>query len=153
MVGDLTFVRPSGWEWVTSESKTRKAEMKVWDATKSKNADVTFYWFEKKEAAGKPEECIKRWKAQFTERERLAPKVETLNINKCPVTYVMVEGTFKTYQEQDKKIVHLPDYVLLGTVIETKKGNIMIRMTGPKTLAAEATDGLKLMVQNALMGE
>lgn len=147
MIADLTFTRPSSWEWIVPESNTRKAELKIWTEKKNQWSDVVFYLYKPGDDFGKPDSCVKRWVAQFQEKADIKPKVEKITIGTHQVTFAQMEGTYKV----GKPVTLLQGHTLYGAIIETAQGNIMIRMTGPKHLAENSIAELKRMIEGALL--
>jgi hypothetical protein len=44
----------------------------------------------------------------------------------------------------------MPNYALVGAIIEAGEGDVFVKMTGPKALAKSATADFKKMVESAL---
>lgn len=147
VVSELTFTRPDSWEWLLPESQSRKAHLKIWSEKKNQWADVMFYVYEPGDDYGKPESCLKRWKAQFQERDQIKPKIETVASSKATITFAFMEGTYKI----GKPVTLLDDYALFGAIIQTSQGNVMIRMTGPSFLVHKALTDFKQMVGAAVV--
>ena len=92
-VSELTFTRPTGWEWVEVTSPMRKAQLKVVDAKAS--AEVIFFHFGPGGAGG-TKANVDRWLGQFQEpRDKINAKTEDVTVGKHKVTYVQAEGTYK----------------------------------------------------------
>ena len=150
MVEDITFVRPPSWEWVVPDSEVRKAHLKVFNQNKAQTADMIFYWFPTGDKQGDPEGSIKRWEAQFRERATIVATIERATIGKYKVMYCQMEGTYKGF---GKESLSLPNYALVGTIIEMPRGNIMIRFTGPRELISASITTFKKMIEDALKEE
>lgn len=145
MIEGFTFIRPPDWQWIETDVTTRRAQLKISDPS-GPTADVMFYFYKKGDDFGWPENCIRRWQAQFQERADIKPKIEkaTFGVNK--VTYAHMQGTYKI----GKPIVLLPNNALYGAIVETEQGNFMIRMTGPKDLIEKSMSQFRVMVESAL---
>src|SRR4051812_35836742 len=63
-VGEFTFARPNGWEWVETASTMRKAQLKVTDAKKKEPAEVVFFYFGAGGGGG-TKANVDRWLGQF----------------------------------------------------------------------------------------
>lgn len=147
-VGDYTFTRPAKWEWVETTSPMRKAQLKVPDAKSEKSAEVVFFQFSG--GAGSTQANVDRWLGQFEEpREKINAHVETKPVGKVNVTYVQAEGTYKSGMPGGPH-TPMPDYALVGAIIETESSNIFVRMTGPKDLVKASAADLKKMIEDAL---
>jgi hypothetical protein len=150
MIENLTFVRPTAWEWIVPDSEVRKAHLRIYNQDKSQNAEAIFYWFPTEDKQGDPDGCVRRWQAQFKDKEKVRATVERSTFGQYKVTYAQMEGVYKGF---GKEPATLPDHALLGTVVQNSKGSIMIRMTGPKDLVHGATKRFKKMIEDALKEE
>lgn len=150
MIEGLTFKRPSAWEWIVPDSEVRKAHLKIWSANKIKSADVIFYWFPLDDKQGDPNGCVKRWQAQFRDREKIQVTVERSTVGEFKLTYAQMDGTYKGF---GKEGLTLPDHGLFGAIVQTGKGSIMVRMTGPKEVVSSAGNRFKKMIEDALKEE
>ena len=146
--GDFKFTRPSGWEWVPNTSPMRKAQLKVNDPAKKESAEVVFFHFGEGGGGG-TQANIDRWLGQFQEpREKLNSKIETGTAAGRKVTYVQAEGTYLSGMPGGSKTPQ-PGTVLLGAIMESDKGNVFIRLTGPAKLATSARADFRKMVESA----
>ena len=148
-VSEFTFARPANWEWVESASPMRKAELKVVDEKTKAKAEVVFYHFGQGGAGG-TQANVDRWLGQFVEpRDKINAKTEESAVGKHKVTYVSAEGTYKSGMPGGAQ-TPLPNYALLGAIIEASEGRVFVKMTGPKELTKSATADFKKMVEGAL---
>ena len=148
-VSEFTFARPANWEWVESASPMRKAELKVVDEKTKAKAEVVFYHFGQGGAGG-TQANVDRWLGQFVEpRDKINAKTEDVTIGKHKVTYVSAEGTYKSGMPGGPQ-TPMPNYALLGAIIEASEGSVFVKMTGPKELTQSATADFKKMVESAL---
>ncbi|PYJ59975.1 MAG: hypothetical protein DME24_11220 [Verrucomicrobia bacterium] len=148
-VSEFTFTRPASWEWVESASPMRKAELKVLDATTKAKAEVVFYHFGAGSAGG-TQANVERWFRQFEEPpDRIKAKSEDVTIGKHKVTYVSAEGTYKSGMPGGPQ-TPMPNYALMGAIIESGEGSVFVKMTGPKELTRSAAADFKKMVEGAL---
>src|SRR3989441_9591655 len=93
-VGEFTFTRPEGWEWVETTSSMRKAQLKVPGPDGKQSAEVVFFYFGPGNGGG-TQANVERWLGQFQEpKEKINSKVEEATVNKRKVTYVQAEGTY-----------------------------------------------------------
>ena len=150
MIEDLTFIRPKDWEWIVPEAEARKAHLRIFNPNKTKSADAIFYWFAPEDKQADPEGCVKRWQAQFKNKDDVLATMERNTFGKYKVTYAQMEGTYKGF---GKEATSLPDYALLGTVVQSDRGSIMVRMTGPKDLVHNSMKPFKKMIEDALKEE
>jgi hypothetical protein len=148
-VSEFTFTRPANWEWVASASPMRKAELKVVDEKTKAKAEAVFYHFGPGNAGG-TQANIDRWFGQFVEpRDKISAKTEDVTVSKHKVTYVSAEGTYKSGMPGGPQ-TPLPNYALLGAIIEAGEGSVFVKMTGPTELTKSATPDFKKMVESAL---
>lgn len=150
-VGEFTFARPANWEWVPATSAMRKAELKVESKDKKEKAEVIFFHFGESNGGG-TQANVDRWLGQFKEpREKLNSKVDTAKINGRAVTFVQAEGTYMSGMPGGPKTPQ-PNAMLLGAIVESDKGNVFVRMTGPVALVKEAQGDFKKMIESAAKG-
>jgi hypothetical protein len=148
-VSEFTFSRPANWAWVESASPMRKAELKVVDEKTKGKAEVVFYHFGPGGAGG-TQANVDRWLGQFAEpRDKINAKTEDVTAGKHKVTYVSAEGTYKSGMPGGPQ-TPMPNYALLGAIIEASEGSVFVKMTGPKELIKSATADFKKMVEGAL---
>ena len=148
-VSEFTFTRPANWEWVESASAMRKAELKVVDEKTKAKAEVVFYHFGQGGAGG-TQANVDRWFGQFVEpRDKINAKTEESTVGKHKVTYVSAEGTYKSGMPGGPQ-TPMPNYELLGGVIEASEGSVFVKMTGPKELTKAAAGDFKKMIEGAL---
>lgn len=150
-VGEFKFTRPASWEWIESTSQMRKAQLKVNDAAKKQSAEVVFFHFGEG-AGGGTQANIDRWLGQFQEaREKLNSTIETATVGGRKVTYVQAQGTYMSGMPGGPKTAQAAT-TLLGAIIESDKGNVFIRLTGPSPLAASAKSDFRKLVESAKAG-
>ena len=143
------FTRPAGWEWVEVTSSMRKAQLKVADTKTKTSAEVIFFHFGPGPAGG-TKANVDRWLGQFQEpRDKINAKTEDVTVGKHKVTYVQAEGTYKSGMPGGPQ-TPMPDYALIGAIIEASEGSVFVRLTGPKTLAQASLADFKKMVEGAL---
>jgi len=150
-VGEFTFTRPANWEWVPATSQMRKAELKVESKDKKEKAEVIFFHFGESNGGG-TQANVDRWLGQFKEpREKINSKVDTAKINGRTVTFVQAEGTYMSGMPGGPKTPQ-PNAMLLGAIVESEKGNVFVRMTGPAAVVKEAQGEFKKMIESAGKG-
>jgi len=150
-VGEFTFGRPASWEWVPTTSAMRKAELKVESKDKKEKAEVICFHFGESNGGG-TQANVDRWLGQFKEpREKLNSKVDAAKINGRAVTFVQAEGTYMSGMPGGAKTPQ-PNAMLLGAIVESAKGNVFVRMTGPVALVKEAQGDFKKMIESAAKG-
>jgi hypothetical protein len=148
-VGEFTFARPGNWEWVAVTSPMRKAELKVESKDKQQKAEVIFFHFGEGNGGG-TKANVDRWLSQFKEpREQLNSKVDEAKINNRTVTFVRAEGTYWSGMPGGPKTPQ-PNSMLLGAILESPKGSVFARMTGPAALVKDAQSEFKKMIESAL---
>src|SRR4051794_37676221 len=147
-VSEFTFTRPATFEWVPANSPMRKAELKVESKDKKDKAEVIFFYFGDSNGGG-TQANVDRWLSQFKEpREKLNSKVDTAKINNHAVTFVQAEGTYMSGMPGGPKTPQ-PNAMLVGAILESPKGNVFVRMTGPAGLVKEAQGECKKLIESA----
>lgn len=148
-VGKFTFTRPQSWEWVEVTSPMRKAQLKIKGEGEKAGAEVVFFQFGPGNAGG-TQANVDRWLGQFSEpREKINAKVEATTVGATKVTYVQADGTYKSGMPGGQ-LTSMPNYGLLGAVIESDAGNVFVRMTGPKELVTSSVVDFKKMIESGL---
>ena len=148
-VGEFTFARPASWGWVPATSPMRKAELKVESKDKKEKAEVVFFHFGESDGGG-VKANVDRWLGQFKEpREQLKAKVDTAKMNDRTVTFVQAQGTYMSGMPMGPKTPQ-PNSMLLGAILESAKGNVFVRMTGPAGLVKEAQADFKKLIESAV---
>jgi hypothetical protein len=148
-VSEFTFKRPAAWEWVETTSAMRKAQLRVVDAKTKEEAEVIFFHFGAGQGGG-VQSNIDRWLGMFQEpRDKLGAKTDKATVGGRTVTYVEAEGTFLSGPPGGAK-TPMPNYALVGAIIESDAGNVFVRLTGPKALAKASKDEFKKMVESPL---
>ncbi|MBI3876697.1 MAG: hypothetical protein HY300_12230, partial [Verrucomicrobia bacterium] len=148
-VSEFTFKRPAAWEWVEVNSTMRKAQLKIADAKSPASAEVIFYHFGPGNGGG-TQANVDRWFSQFVEpREKINAKTEESTVGKTKVTYVQAEGTYKSGMPGGPT-TPMPNYALVGAIVEGAEGSVFIRLTGPKELAKASVAEFKQMVESGL---
>jgi hypothetical protein len=113
------------------------------------NAEVVFYHFGAG-AAGGTQANVERWFGQFEEpRDRINAKREDVTIGKHKVSYVSAEGTYKSGMPGGPQ-TPMPNYALMGAIIESDEGRVFVKMTGPRDLTRSATADFRKMIEGAL---
>lgn len=143
-VGDFTFTRPAKWESVEVTSPMRKAQLKV-PGAEGKSADVVFFDFGPG-AAGGVKANVDRWLRQFDPADK-QPKVEEATIGKTKVTYVQTEGTYHSGMPGGP-LTPMPDYALMGAIMESDNGAVFVKMTGPKEVVNASISDFKKMIES-----
>ena len=146
-VSEFNFTQPTGWEWVEVTSSMRKAQLKVPSADKKESAEVVFFYFGPGNGGG-TQANVDRWIGQFGE-DKSKPKVEDRTIKGHRVTYVEVEGTYMSGMPGGARTPQ-PKSMLEGAIIESKDGNVFVKMTGPAAIVKGAKDAFRKMVEGPL---
>lgn len=142
-VGEFTFDRPEAWGWVVPGSPMRKAQLAV-----PGEGDVTFFFFGPGQG-GSVEQNIQRWVGQFdggAEATQAMRREETFGDTK--VSFVTAEGTFQSGMPGGPT-TPLADYGLHGAILESKAGDVFVKMTGPAAAVREATAAFEKMIEDA----
>jgi hypothetical protein len=148
-VSEFTFKRPPAWEWIETTSEMRKAQLKVQSEDKKESAEVVFYYFGQGGGGG-TQANVDRWLGQFQEpKDQVKAKVEQVTVNKRKLTYAQAEGTYLSGMPGGTKTPQ-PNSVLLGAVLESERGNVFVKMTGPAALTKASITEFKQMVEGAL---
>jgi hypothetical protein len=143
-VGSFTFARPDGWEWVAPTSPMRKAQLAVPEKDGGSPAEVAFFHFGAGQG-GSVQANVDRWFKQFSDGYTDAM---TEQVGQTTITFVKAEGTFASGMPGGPT-TPLKDYALRGAILESKSGDVYVKMTGPKAIVKEAAPALEKMVRQA----
>lgn len=104
MIGDISFVRPTAWEWVQlTDSAKITAKLLIHDKPGQESANVVFLETKATTKWATAKETIARWKDNFQEpHDQLRLEEETLSFGKRKVAFVHLEGTYKTLLSNGK---------------------------------------------------
>lgn len=149
-VGEFTFDRPSEWAWIETESPMRQAHLQI-QGEEEEVADIAFFYFGEGQGGG-VDANIGRWFGQFQESiEEIDPRVEQLEISGTPVHFVQARGTYNTAMPGLPPVFE-PGIALYGAILESPRGDVFIRLTGPIDLVKANGDAFRAFVEEALNG-
>ena len=148
-VGAFTFKRPPAWKWVSvGANGMRKAQLRV-DGEGGQSADVVFFTFGAGQGGG-VNANVSRWVGQFDQGNGAAvtPVEETAEIKGTKITRVRVDhGTFNSGMPGGPTTPQT-DYGLYGAILESKDGDVFIKLTGPAALVRAAAADFEAMIQS-----
>ena len=148
-VGTFTFKRPAAWKWVAvAPNSMRKAQLRV-EGEGGQSADVVFFTFGAGQGGG-VEQNVARWVGQFEQGNGAAvkPVEETAEIKGTKVTRVRVDsGTFNSGMPGGPTTPQA-DYGLYGAILESKDGDVFIKLTGPAALVRAAAADFEALIQS-----
>ncbi len=148
-VGTFTFKRPAAWKWVAvAANSMRKAQLRV-EGEGGQSADVVFFTFGAGQGGG-VEQNVARWVGQFAQGDGTAvkPVEETAEIKGTKITRVRVDsGTFNSGMPGGPTTPQA-DYGLYGAILESKDGDVFIKLTGPAALVRAAAADFEAMIQS-----
>ena len=148
-VGTFTFKRPPAWKWVAvPPNSMRKAQLRV-EGEGGQSADVVFFTFGPGQGGG-VDQNVARWVGQFEQGNGAAvkPIEETAEIKGTKVTRVRVDsGTFNSGMPGGPTTPQT-DYGLYGAILESKDGDVFIKLTGPAALVRAAAADFEAMLQS-----
>ena len=148
-VGTFTFKRPAAWKWVAvAPNSMRKAQLRV-EGENGQGADVVFFTFGAGQGGG-VNANISRWVGQFEEKDGAAvkPVEETAEVKGTKITRVRVDtGTFNSGMPGGPTTPQA-DYGLYGAILESKDGDVFVKLTGPAALVRAAAAEFEAMIQS-----
>ncbi|MFZ9933373.1 MAG: hypothetical protein ACO3J2_02660 [Chthoniobacterales bacterium] len=152
--GDFTFPVPSGWRSVQPSSPMRKAELRVpgpEGTGEAGEATITVFHFGPGQG-GTVQQNVDRWFGQFDgdhETKGAASARET--VGTVPVTFARARGTFQSGMP-GQPATPLEGQALLGAILESPKGDVYVKMTGPAPTVEMAEPAFVQMVRAACGG-
>ena len=101
---------------------------------------------------GGVEPNIKRWQTQFTAGADGAPpsmEREELTFGDSKALIVTLKGTFLSGPAMSPNKIPMPGYAMLGAILESKEGDVFVKITGPEATTLATKDEVKAMVKAA----
>jgi len=143
-VGEFEFTTPEGWKAVQPSSPMRKAQLSV--PGEPEPAEVTFFHFGPGQGGG-PQANIDRWVGQIDGGiENAMQKTEQFGATK--VWFVTATGTFQSGMPGGP-ITPKEGYGLRGAILESKDGDVFVKMTGPEAVVSGAAGAFDAMIEAA----
>lgn len=148
-VGNFTFERPEGWQWVPSTSAMRKAEMSIPAEDGKDAAEVVFFHFGPGQG-GSVDANIARWLNQFEGGAQAAnPKVSQAKAGGMEIYFVEAKGTFLKGMPGQPG-TPMPNYGMLAVIlVDGTGGDVYVKMTGPEAAVQKAAEAFRKMIIDA----
>lgn len=144
-VAGMTFSAPKAFTAEEPSSRMRKAQFSVGKGEAA--GEITYFHFGPR--SGGVAANVKRWFASFKEgADEINAKQEKAKAGDIPVTFVSANGTFMKGPPLGDKVA-MPNYALLGAIVESKQGAIFIKFTGPKATVDANAKAFRKMVTEA----
>lgn len=132
---------PAAWKKQETKSAMRTAHFKITKAEGEPEDSEVIVFFFGKGGGGDVEANIKRWKNQFIDAPAEKTKLEKFEVNKAPVTYLDIQGTYKASMapnDPNSKVVEKKDFRALNVIFASPNGPYYIQLRGPvKTVTAQ----------------
>ena len=142
VVGEFTFVRPTDWQWVWDEKRSKIGNLlDVPGDNKKDTTPVFFRKFSKEE--GNPESRRQAWLAYFKELpEDLHIRSEIKTVAGYEITYFEMEGRYVRPP--------YPDHALIGATVKVKNGYVAVRMSGKSKIIEQSKATFREMIEHAV---
>lgn len=144
-VGPFTFVTPETWTYQKPNSPMRKAEMKGPESEGQPGGEAVFFFFGPGQG-GSASDNVARWLGQVADRTK--EEVTSEEVGGVKVTFVHAEGTYASGMPGGPTTA-LPETTLLGAILESRSGNVFVRMTGGKKAMKAADESFRAMIRKA----
>ena len=136
-VGTFTFKRPPAWKWVAvGANSMRKAQLRV-EGESGQSADVVFFTFGAGQGGGVDAKCLPLGRAvrgsrtaPRSSRSRRPPRSKARSITRVRVD----SGSRSTAACPAVRPRRMSDYGLYGAILESKDGDVFVKLTGPAAL-------------------
>ena len=95
---------------------------------------------------------IKRWQSQFAPGADGAPpsmEREELTFGDGKALIVTLKGTFLSGPAMSATKTPMPGYAMLGAILESKEGDVFVKITGPEAATLATKEEVKAMVKAA----
>jgi len=131
-LGGISAVLPKGWQPVAPSSSMRVAEYLL-PGEKAGDGTLAVFYFGRNQGGGL-EANIERWYGQFSQPDGGSTRERTRRWEKqvhgMSVTLVDIKGTYSGGMGQTPGL--LPEYRMLGAVVESPAGSFFFKLTGPE---------------------
>jgi len=149
----LTITLPPGWVRMPVSSPMRAAELSVPPMSADvgqEPGEVVFFHFPPGDG-GAVDANVRRWIGQFEESPQEAQaRTAAEEHGGLRVTFVAAQGTYKS-GIPGGPTTPKPGFALRGAIIETPRGNVFIRFTGPLALVERHEEAFNAMVRLAAL--
>ncbi len=132
-VAGLQWTAPSQWKNVGT-APMRAATYQVPLASGDHGAAECVVYFFGQGQGGPIDLNMERWNGQFrTPDGKVAPaEIQKRTVHGLPVTTIDVSGTYSGMSGPLGEPTAVPDYRLLGAILENPGGNVFLKFTGPR---------------------
>ena len=143
-IGSVRFDRPEGWNYSRPADGVRAAQLEK----KSAGAPllITFTRFPPG-SGGTVQANVDRWRGQFLSANQPAD-VQTPTGTTLPLTLVKLAGTMKGGVPGGPS-ADTPDTLLLGAILESSEGLVVVKLSGPKNAIAREEAAFLDLVKTA----
>lgn len=128
-IGSVRFERPDGWNYSRPSDGIRAAQLEKISAGGS--LLITFTRFPAG-SGGTVQANVDRWQNQFLSQDS-PTQIETPAGTTIPLTLVKLSGTMRG-GTPGGPIQDSPNVLLLGAILESPEGRIVVKISGPKAL-------------------
>jgi hypothetical protein len=147
VLNNFTFARPRSWQWEEiNPQKDPTAVLRYVDKKTKEMARIVMIHYPPNAGLGKRAAALKRWQEAFLAGE-LATNQQTIGSH--VLTFAEVAGVHKG-EKTGGQGGPLPDWALIGAVIEDEQGNIVTKMTGPKAAVQKCKADFQKMMEQAV---
>lgn len=149
--GSFTFKVPAPW---VAKAEPRMMSAGGFNLPGKEGADpveADFYHFGAGGGGG-IEANIKRWQSQFTPGADGKPPVmerEELTFGTDKALLISIKGTFLSGPAMSPTKIPKPGYAMLGAILQSKQGDVFIKITGPEASTMATKDQVKNLVKDA----
>lgn len=154
----LDYKAPEGWTKQPVSNPMRKDQYLLPGQGGAADGELTVFFFPDME--GVVQQNIDRWLRQFEQpgggsTEKVA-KTTTSTVNGMKVTTVRATGIFLkplSPMMTDTNVQRLPDYALMGSIVETKEGPWFFKAVGPEKTLNHWQGGFDSMIATVKSAE
>ena len=149
-VAGVSFKAPAEWQETPAQSSLRAAQFLVPTAGGlSEKTELVFFYFGVGQG-GDIASNIERWSGQFqNDARKVGPEVsKKLSGGKLEATVVSIQGVYKGGMGMGGGGAK-SDFAFLGAIIAGPKGNIFLRLLGPKETVFAARERFDRLVESA----
>ncbi|MEM9399286.1 MAG: hypothetical protein AAF984_03685 [Verrucomicrobiota bacterium] len=142
-VGNMKFLLPEEWQKLDSTSPLRSAHLIHRDEESGQKIDIIFFYFGH-QFNSKVYENMDEWRKQFITLQKEEMFLGFRNDKN--VYYLQVAGTYNRGLPGGT-VRAIKDSGLLGAIIEDKRGNIYVKMSGPAEMVEKSKMPFRALVE------
>lgn len=149
-VADVVLTPAADWRVERPRSMMRKAQLAI--PGDAGDGELVVFFFGTGQGGG-VDANVQRWLGQFqkADGEVVEGERETREIDGGKVTVVRAAGTYLSGMPMAAKTPK-PGWALVGIIVESPRGPVFVKLTGPEATLKEAEKGIARLIESIAIG-